>query len=80
MQEFVIQLIPLTVVQCLMLIGLIPLARKVSPRWALAWIVAALVPIVGGITFTFLTMKALAVILERLEPREALRLEGKATS
>ena len=65
--DFVIELIPMTVVQDLMLIGVIPLARKASPRRAWAWIVAALFPLVGTMTFMFLMMKALAVILERID-------------
>jgi hypothetical protein len=67
MQEFLIQLIPLMTIQCLLLVGVIPLARKVSPGWAWAWIVAALIPLVGGMMFMFLMMKALAVILERID-------------
>ena len=65
--DFVIELIPMTVVQYLMLIGVVPLARKVSPRRAWAWIVAASIPLVGGMMFMFLMMKALAVILERID-------------
>ncbi len=65
--DFVIELIPLTVVQYLMLIGVVPLARKASPRWAWAWIVAALIPLLGGMMFMFLMMKALAVILDRID-------------
>ena len=44
--DFVIELIPMTVVQYLMPIGVVPLARKASPRRAWAWIVAALIPLV----------------------------------
>jgi hypothetical protein len=54
-------------VQYLLLIGLIPLARRVSPGWAWAWIVATPIPVVGAMGFMFLTMKALAVILERID-------------
>jgi hypothetical protein len=67
MQEFLIQLIPLMVIQCLLVIGIIPLARKVSPGWAWAWIVATFIPLVGAMMFMFLMMKALAVILERID-------------
>jgi hypothetical protein len=65
--DFVIELIPLTVFQYLMLIGVVPLARKVSPRRAWTCIVVALIPLVGGLMFPFLMMKALAVILERID-------------
>ena len=57
----------MTVVQYLMLIGVVPLARKASPRRAWAWIVDALIPLVGSMMFMFLMMKALAVILERID-------------
>lgn len=67
MPEFVIQLIPLMNIQGLLLIGVIPLARKVSPGGAWAWIVAALLPLVGGMVFMFLMMNAMAVILDRLD-------------
>jgi hypothetical protein len=67
MQELLIQLIPMMAIQCLLLIGVVPLARKVSPGWAWAWIVATLIPFVGAMMFMFLMMKTLAVILERID-------------
>jgi hypothetical protein len=70
--DFVIELIPMMVVQYLMLTGVVPLARKASPRRAWAWIVAALIPLVGGMMFIFLMMKALAVILERIDSLSAM--------
>ena len=67
MQELLIQLIPMMVIQCLLLIGVVPLARKVSPGWAWTWIVATFIPVVGAMMFMFLMMKGLAVILERID-------------
>ena len=61
------QLIPLTVIQCLLVSAMIPLARKVSPGWAWPWIAVTLIPLVGAMMFMFLIMKALAVILERID-------------
>jgi hypothetical protein len=67
MQDLIVQLIPMMIVQCLLLIGVVPLARRVSPGWSWAWIVATLIPVVGYLIFVFLMMKALAVILERID-------------
>jgi hypothetical protein len=72
MQELLIQLIPMMAIQCLLLIAVVPLARKVSPGWAWAWIVATLIPFVGAMMFMFLMMKTLAVILERLRRSESV--------
>jgi hypothetical protein len=67
MHDPLIDLIPMLVVQYLLLIGIIPLARRVSPRWAWAWIVVSLIPGVGAMVFMVLIMKALAAILERID-------------
>ena len=67
MLEPLIDLVPMMVVQYLLLIGAIPLARRVSPRRAWAWIVLMLIPFVGTFPFMILIVKALAVILERID-------------
>jgi hypothetical protein len=66
MQQVLLQLLPTLIIQCLLLIGIVPLARRVSPGGAWGWIVASLIPVLGYMVFMFLVMKALAVILERI--------------
>jgi len=70
------------IIQCLLLIGVIPLARRVSPAWAWTWIVATLIPVVGAMIFMFPMMKALAVILERIDllsEKVGARHQGRPT-
>ena len=67
MGDFLIQLIPTMTIQALLLIGVVPLSRKVRSGSSWVWIVATLIPVVGLLVFTFLMMKALAVILEKLD-------------
>jgi hypothetical protein len=67
MPEFLIDLLPMMIVQSLLLIGIIPLARRVSRGWAWTWIVLALIPGIGALVFILLLMKALAVILARAD-------------
>jgi hypothetical protein len=67
MYEILKELLPTMAVQYLLLIGAIPLARRVSPRRAWAWIVLMLIPFVGTFPFMILIVKALAVILQRID-------------
>ena len=67
MYELFTQILPTIMVQYLLLIGAIPLARRVSPRWAWAWIVPMLIPFIGTFPLLILVVKALAVILERID-------------
>jgi hypothetical protein len=60
-------LIPMMIVQYVLLIGGIPLARRVSPSRPWAWIVAILIPAVGWFALMALIVKAFAVILERID-------------
>ncbi len=67
MPDFVIQLIPMLVIQVLLLFGVVPLARRVSPKLTPIWIICSLIPFLGIFTFYVLAVKALVVILDRLE-------------
>ena len=60
-------LIPMMIVQYVLLIGSLPLARRVRPGRAWAWIVAILIPAVGWFALMALIFKACAVILERID-------------
>lgn len=52
--EFVIQYVPLMTIQALLLFGVVPLARRVSPNWVALWVICSLVPWVGFFTFSVL--------------------------
>jgi hypothetical protein len=64
--EILLQLVPMFIVQLILLFGVVPLARRVSPNSPALWIVCSLIPLVGSITFFFLFVRVLAVILDRL--------------
>jgi len=70
MLELLISLVPTMVIQGLLLVAIIPLARRLSPRGWWRWLVLALVPAVGAVAFMLLMMKALGTILERIDGLE----------
>lgn len=67
MSDFLIQLVPMMLIQLVMLFGVVPLARRVSPRLAIVWIICSLIPFLGVLTFFFLVVRVLVAILDRLE-------------
>jgi hypothetical protein len=64
--EILLQLVPMFVIQLILLFGVVPLGRRVSPNGSALWIVCSLIPLVGAFTFFFLFVRVLAVILDRL--------------
>lgn len=64
--EFLIQLIPLFVVQVLLLFAIIPLASK-SGGNARIWVVFSLIPLTGGFAFPILLGRSIAALIERVE-------------
>lgn len=67
MPDFVIQLLPMVVIQLLLLIGIVPLARRVSPNRVAVWVICSLIPVFGVFAFYFLIVRVLVAILDRLE-------------
>jgi hypothetical protein len=67
MLEFAIQFLPMELIQLVFLLGVVPLARRVSPKYAIAWIICSLIPIFGIAVFSALFVKALLAILDRLD-------------
>jgi hypothetical protein len=72
MSDFLVQLVPMMVMQVIMLFGIVPLARRVSPNRLALWIICSLIPLVGWLTFFFLFVRVLVVILDRLPNTAAL--------
>jgi hypothetical protein len=69
--DFLIQLFPLLVVQCVLLFAVVPLATA-SSKTAWAWIVFAIIPQVGGFAFPILLGRGVAAVLRRLESAKDL--------
>jgi hypothetical protein len=67
MSDFVVQLVPMMLIQVILLFGVVPLARRVSPNLAVVWIICSLIPVLGVFTFYFLVVRVLVAILDRLE-------------
>ena len=67
MSEIVLQLVPMMLIQLILLFGVVPLARRVSPKWVALWVVCSLVPIIGIFTFYFFVVRVLVAILDRLD-------------
>jgi hypothetical protein len=64
--DFLLQLVPLVIVQCLLLFAIVPLATASSKR-AWAWIVFAIIPILGGFAYPILLGRGIAAVLRRLD-------------
>lgn len=67
MSDLMIQLIPMELIQLLLLLAIIPLARRLSPKLAVVWIICSLFPIFGVVTFYVLVVRMLAALWDRLE-------------
>lgn len=64
--DFLVQLLPLLLMQGMLLFAVVPLASK-SSRSAWIWVLFSLIPFLGTFAFPILLGRSVAVLLGRVE-------------